>query len=217
MKIIIHIKQVVFGIIVIIFLPFIGCTSKTFPDEKFSINDTITRLLNNFKAKDTFFFQNGKNDREFFVITQIDTILSNTKGYFINSRSQKSISVYYKQILSNTLPQLQSEKQYTSKTASNAIEDAKLIEVTKYPDDQTLFINFSFKKFSGLSKGDLGNLFTDTIRVNDHYFTKYYKIKNSFAYLLKDSTEVKAIYLKLDKGIVAFEQLNNEWWILGNK
>ena len=91
-------------------------------------------------------------------------------------------------------------------------EDARLIDITRYPDDETTTLNFNLKIFLGCDIKDSMLLHTDTIKIAERKITHYFKIEYCPPDI-KDSSSITTAYSTIDKGLVAYQYLNGVWWI----
>ncbi|HUS00638.1 MAG TPA: hypothetical protein VMY77_02870 [Chitinophagaceae bacterium] len=122
------------------------------------------------------------------------------------------ISVYYRQIRIDRWAHSRIEMGPNNAHEKKISEDATLIDIVRYPDNETTDLHFNLKISYGCGIKDSLLLHTDTMAIAGRKFTNYYKID----YCAEDITEptsIKAAYSTVDKGIVAYQYSNGVWWI----
>lgn len=191
-----------------------SCLHKAYKEESFAFNNSTLEFFQSFSKMDTLFFQSKNHNVDTFVITKIDSVLKNTKGYFINSRPFKELFLTYKQIPIDYWAESRVEMAGTS-SERKVKEDARLITITTYPDNNSTEIYISFKNFRSLIKNNnyLIPINYDTIKVNGSWFTNYYKINSTKNSLLIDSNDIETIYVNQKDGFIAFKEKNGKIWL----
>jgi len=197
--------------ILIILTSISSCSWDAFPLEKYQIDNSFRNLINPYKIGDTLIFQSSQNEIDSFLISKIDSSLNNRKGHFINARNVKTISVYYRQIPIDRWAHSRIEMGPNNTDKKKITEDATLIDIVRFPDNETTDLHFNLRIFYGCGIRDSLLLHTDTITIAALKFTNYYKID----YCPEDTqepTNIKTAYSTLDKGIVAYQYSNGVWW-----
>jgi hypothetical protein len=203
--------RILYAIIVLLFLS--SCYWDAFPIEQYQIDHSFRDMVNPYQVGDTLTFQSSQGKRDSFLISKIDSTLNNRKGHFINARNVKTISVYYRQIPVDTWARSRIEMGPGNADPKTITEDATLIDIVRYPDDQTTELHFNLKIFYGCAITDALLLHTDTTAIAGRKFTNYYKID----YCADDrhtlTTTIKTAYSTIENGLVAYQYVNGEWWI----
>jgi hypothetical protein len=171
-----------------------SCSIKAYSDEKFAIAPNFLSLFNAVIEKDTIHFSSSNGGNKIFVITKVDSIISNRKGGFINERPYKVIRAYFREIGTDT----------------TLLERATEIEAAKDPQ---LLISGITIHFNNLYFSDtlLPLLHHDTLDLNAKRFTNYYSFETSLN--LKNPDDVKVLYISVPKGFLGFKTLSGEIWV----
>jgi hypothetical protein len=200
--------------IILLMFGLTSCFWNAYPDDKYSFDKNLRALVNCYKVGDTLVFKNSVDSIETFVITNIDSTTNNKKGFFINARNFKSITVFYKQF-----PVDKWQRHWTEMGANNSekkelSEDGTLITIEKFPDTGTGDYYFNFKEFR-CSNSEIPKLYTDTIILDKLSLTDYFKIDNCYIYS-DIPNSIQVCYITVDKGLVAFNTKNGELWTRQN-
>jgi hypothetical protein len=201
--------KTLYAIIILLFLS--SCYWDAFPIEKYQIDNSFRDLIRPYKVGDTLIFQSSQNEIDSFLISKIDSSLNNRKGHFINARNTKTISVYYRQIPIDRWAHSRIEMGSNNAHEKKITEDATLIDIVRYPDDETTDLRFNLKIFYGCGIKDSLLLHTDTMVIAGRKFTNYYKIEYC-AEDVQGPTSIQVAYSNVDKGIVAYQYSNGVWW-----
>ncbi len=71
-----------------------NCTTKVYPESMLSIDSSFLSLYKVMTNSDSLVFINGIQ-KKLFVIGRKDSIINNSKGYFINSRPYKTLKTKF--------------------------------------------------------------------------------------------------------------------------
>jgi hypothetical protein len=155
-------------------------------------------------------FKSSENNIDSFVISNIDSIINDRKGYFINTRNSKSISVHYRQI-----PVDKWQWRWTDgdKNVEHS-EDGTFIDIIRFAESEKTEYYFNFKEFR-CSKNEIPKLLTDTIELNHFKLTNYYKINNCQVQS-NSPYAIQVCYSSLRKGLVAFKTNEGIYWTRQN-
>jgi len=202
----------------IIYIPFVflgifySCSQKAaFPDERFEFSDKYLSLIAPYKIGDTLIFENALHEAEAFVITKLDSSILNEKGWFINARPYKNISLSYNQFPSKKWTHEKIKRDANNNVIMATYEDDDLILLGIDPETNEQSCHFSFKNFRGwIGNGD--TLFSTPIIFDALTINKYYKVENVALDLVKNPTDIKSIYITNDKGLVAYQDQKGNWW-----
>ncbi len=197
--------------IVILLICICSCSWEAFPEEKYQIDNSLRNLIKPYYVGDTLIFQSSQNEIDSFLISKIDSSLNNEKGHFINARNTKTISVYYRQIPIDQWAHSRIEMGPNNAHEKEITEDATLISIVRYPDNETTHLHFNLKIFLGCEIKDSLPLHSDTMRIARKKFTNYYKI-DYCADDIQEPTSIKAAYSTIDEGLVAYQYSNGVWW-----
>ena len=177
-----------------------SCFQQVFPEEKLVFSPKYLNLITPYKVGDTLKFEDSLHQIEIFAITKVDSIIFNKKGWFINARPYKEVSISY-----NQFP----KKQWVD---ANTNADNKLVLLTIYPDNQEQSCDFSFKNFRGSIQNGKDTISSTSVSVNSLPLSNYYKVENVADDLAKSSDDIKTIYITSDKGIIAYQNQKGKWW-----
>lgn len=194
--------------IIILFCFFCSsCVWKAFPDNKYLFDKNLRDLVDCYKVGDTMIFRSSTNLIDSFIISSIDSAINNKKGFFINARNSKSISVHYRQIPIDKWQRQWTEMGSNNDNKRDVSEDGTLVSITKFPDTESSNYYFDFKEFR-CSKSEMPILNTDTITLDRLKITNYYKIDNC---RYSDENSIQVCYLNPNKGLVAFKTKSEVW------
>ena len=185
-----HILIIAFGI----FLT--SCYYRKYPAEKYIISQKYRNLISSFKAGDTLKFHDDKENYSLYLIQKIDSTLHDKRGYFINARELKDITIAVHELTN----------------ARRGYEDYYLIILNKYPDEDSATFDLNLKNFYGIDTTYPFSLNKDTVTANNLRFTDYYLFRARNYSEQKDSNSVSQIYMTDQDGIIAYRCLNGVWW-----
>lgn len=203
-------------ILLLFFWAVCGCDRRAFPENKFTFSTKYRNLIGPYNAGDTLLFRDIAGSIETFVISGIDSIMVNTKGWFMNQRPYKSVSFTY-----NQLPSKQWTHEVIERDANNNIlrttsEDNDFISLGIDPETQDEGCDISFKNFRGVIEPGKDSIFFKPIIANGITIDNYYVIENVALDLVKYSTDIKTVYIDADRGIIAYQDQNANWWTKAN-
>ncbi len=201
--------RILYYLILILFCS--SCLWKAYPDEKFIIDDSFRNLVIPYHLGDTLIFKSSKNEFDSFLITKIDSVIENKKGFFINARNQKRIFISYRQIPLDKWAHSRIEMGPDNTHETKISEDATLIDIIRFPDNETTELYFNFKIFYGCRITKIDPIHLDTLDINGLRFTSFNKIQYCDEDL-KKPTDIKYVYSTISKGIIAYQYLDGTWW-----
>jgi len=187
-------RMKIFSCYILICFGLYSCVSKVYPDERMGIDSSFLKLFNSVVQTDTFSFKNLNDDRKSFVVTKVDSIISNKKGWFINEAPYKLLRVNFRESGKDTLH----------------LERPNEVFVNKDPATGKSSLNIEFNNFYFYDTV-LPLLNHDTININDKKITNYYLFKTSLK--LKQPDDVKELYISPAKGFIGFKTVSGEVWI----
>jgi hypothetical protein len=174
----------------------ISCLWREYPAEKYIISQKYRNLISSFRAGDTLKFQDGKGNLSTFLIQKIDSTLHDKRGYFINAKEYKDISITCHE-LANARP---------------GFEDYHLLTIVKDPTMDSTGFDLRLKNFYGIDTTYPFVLHKDTAIANNLRFTDYYFFRARNYFEQKDPNSVTQIYMTNQDGIVAYRCLDGVWW-----
>ena len=191
-----------------------SCFWNAYPDEKYSFNKNLRALVDCYNVGDTLVFKSSTNLLDTFIITKVDSTTNNKKGFFINARNSKSITILYKQFPVDKWQRSWIQMGPNNNDKKELTEDGTLITIEKFPDNGTSDYYFNFKEFR-CSNSEIPKLHNDTITLNKRTFSNYYKIDNCD--INSDiPNAIRVCYSTVDKGIFAFVTRNGDTWTREN-
>ena len=188
-------------ITILLLIFFSSCTYEPYPKEKYVIGESYRNLIKAYSLGDTLIFKSSHNIIDSFVISGIDSAINDRKGYFIDVRNSKSISVTYRQIPVDKWQFRWLEGKGDGKLHEHS-EDGTFISIVKFPDTEETEYYYNFKEFR-CSKNETPKLNKDTIKVGGLKITNYYKIE-SCTVSSQNSNALKVCFSTVDKGLAAF-------------
>jgi hypothetical protein len=197
-------------------LTLISCFKNEFPDEKLLFSDKYLNLLRPYEIGDSLIFKNSEGQVEAFIITGKDSIISNTIGWFIKSRSYKSVSLSYNQFPSKQWTHEFIKRDANNKAIKTTYKDDVLIFLNIYPDTGEEDCHIPFKNFRGWIRKGKDTIFNKSITANQLKINQYYKVENIATDLVRNPSDVKTVYIKVDKGIIAYQDQEQRWWTRTN-
>ena len=188
------IRYVKLLLVLFAFIPILSCVSKVYPDEKLAIASNFLAIFNSVKQKDTFSFRDTTGRRKTFVITKVDSIISNEKGWFINERPYKLLRMNFKETGNDTVNLERSNEVFVNKDPEKNINSI-VIQFNNFFFDDTI----------------LPPLHHDTLSLNEKKITNYYLFETSLS--SNNPDDVKVLFLNVPNGIVAFKAFSGEVWL----
>jgi hypothetical protein len=184
--------------IVILLMCLISCHChwRKYPSEKYNIPQKYRDLISSFKAGDTLKYQDDKGSLSTFLIQRIDSTLHDKRGYLINMKEYKDISIVCHELIN----------------ARHGFEDYDMIVVMKNPETDSVGFNLRLKDFYSIDTTFPIVLKKDTVTANNLSFTNYYFFHPQNHSEQKESNSVTQIYMTNQDGIVAYKCLNGVWW-----
>lgn len=189
-----------------------SCSQRAFSDDKFIFSDKYLSLIKPYKVGDTLKFENSTHQTETFAITKSDSTIFNSKGWFMNTRPYKYISISYNQLPTKQWTHENTERDANNNAIKTTKEDDVLMSLNIYPDNGEQSCYFSFKNFRGWIEQGKDSVYSQPIIANGQKIDNYYRLDNEALDLVKSATDVKIVYINNDKGIVAYQDQNNNWW-----
>lgn len=169
--------------IVTLFIGITGCRTKAVPDEAIEPDPAFMKLFTAMTNKDTICFKNARNAQKVFVITHIDSSMSNSKGGFMDPAPYKDFTARIREIGNDTTALDRENNMYIAKVAE---ENANWLHIA--------FNNLYF--------------FEDTLphldTVGRYAFLSNIKPTNP--------TDVKLLYISPTDGWQGFITLSGEEW-----
>ena len=186
-------KIIIADLFVIIILLICGCETKVYPDERFNIDSSLIKVFNSILQRDTFSFKNSTGSKKSFVISKVDSIISNKNGWFINEKPYKLLRINFKEVEGDTTFLERSNQIFINRDAAT--------------NTNTICIQFNnFYYFDSV----LPPLNRDTINMNNQRLTNYYSFETSIR--LKNSNDINVLYVKIPRGLIGFKTLSGEIW-----
>jgi len=173
-----------------------SCYWRRYPAEKYIIPQKYRQVISSYEAGDTLKFQDSNGNFSTFLITKIDSTLHDKRGYFINAREYKDITIAVHELAN----------------ARRGYEDYYLLILNKYPDKDSATFDLNLKDFYGIDTTYPFALSKDTVTANNLRFTHYYFFRSRNYSEQKDPNSVTQIYMTDLDGIVAYRCLNGDWW-----
>ena len=171
-----------------------SCVSKVYPDERLAIDPIFMTLFNSITQKDTFSFWNAVGNRKVFVITKVDSIISNEKGWFINEKPYKLLMMSFRETGKDTVDLQRSNEVFVNKDPGKNLS-SMVIQFNNFFFDDTI--------------PPLPH--HDTLNLNGKKFTNYHLFETSSS--LKNPNDVKVLYITLPNGFIGFKTLSGEIWV----
>jgi len=175
-----------------------SCTTKAFPDERMAIDPTFLNLFNSILQKDTFSFHNSKGESKVFVITKIDSAELNKRGWFINGGPFRTLHFSFREIGKDTA----------------FLDRYNEVSITKAPSVNVSSITIQFNNFF-YSDTVLPRIIHDSLTIGEKKIIDYYLFRTPLN--LKNSYDVKELYLSSLKGILGFKTIAGDVWINKNE
>jgi hypothetical protein len=178
---------------IVILLTSNSCETKVYPDERLSIDPSFLIFFNSIIQKDTIVFENSVGSKKRFVISGIDSIISNTKGWFVNQKPYKLLRARFREIGPDT----------------SRLDRENVIFVNKNPENNITSLCIQFNNLY-YSKNSLPQLGQDSQSVGRQAI-EYYSFETFLQ--LKNPRDTKILYISPQKGFLKFETLSGEHWV----
>jgi hypothetical protein len=134
---------------------------------------------------------NGR--RKKFVIAEVDSIISNSKGWFINESPYKLLRLKFKEIGKDTVHLQRENEMFVNKDPANS-KNSVVIQFNNLFFDDTILRPHH-----------------DTLNVNLTRITDCYSFETSLR--LKNPDDVESLYISVPKGLLGFKTLSGEIWV----
>ena len=82
------------GILIVLFL---SCKTKVYQDKEMEIASPFLNIFNAIAKQDQIMFVNDKGRKKSFSISEIDSVIKNEKGCFVNIIPYKNLSINFYQ------------------------------------------------------------------------------------------------------------------------
>lgn len=194
----------------IIFLTLILSSCCSTDNKEFEFDNNEPRHLSCYKAGDTIYFENPKNDIDTITVLRIDSAKGEKCfGLIAPPPSGKSCWVTVKFL---PIDKWHSVTINGNTNDTTSIDYESLIHIAKDPTENKTLFSFNFKDFHSYPNNDLGKLNTDTLMLNKKKITNYYLIKYGFPERIKDSTTIETLIWTDSDGLTAYKDKKGDWW-----
>jgi hypothetical protein len=139
-------------------------------------------------------FTDTRGRTKVFIITKIDSLIKNKKGWFINEEPCKLLTSSLKELGKDTVRLKRVNEFFVNRDPSKEIN--------------TIGIQFNNFYFHG---SILPQIHQDSMTLNNRKFTNYYQFESSLG--LEDADDVKVLYINTEKGFLGFKTLSGEAWL----
>ncbi len=182
-------------VLIVLLIIGIGCSTKAVPDEELNIEPTYLALFNSVSNRDTISFENATGKIKAFVIANVDSIIRNEKGGFINELPYKLLFINLREISGDTTRLDRPNRMYVNRDPTN--------------NKNSFYVEFENMSYITHSLSE--DFRTDTIGILGRKYTNYYffAAKNE----LKRVDDVEQLYMTISDGILGFKTLSGEWWV----
>jgi hypothetical protein len=199
-------------ILILLIATVYSCSDNALPDHKFIFSDKYWNLIQSFKVGDTLLYKNNSEQIETFIISRSGSNTFNTSSSYSSQRAYKNVTFSYNQLPARQRTDQRNEKDANNKAAKTTYEDDELISFIIYPDKGEEICNISFKNFRGKISKQNDKMLSKPITANGLTFNDYYKVENIASDLAPDPRDIKVVYLANDKGIIAYQDQQGNWW-----
>ncbi|HVM86680.1 MAG TPA: hypothetical protein VMT76_00735 [Puia sp.] len=171
-----------------------SCYTKVYPDDKLLIDPQFSSIFYSLIQKDSLQFSSSNNRSKMFIITKVDSIVSNEKGWFINEKPYKLLQFEFREIGKDTV----------------RLERQNEVFVNKNPEKNQNSIAIQFNNFY-YHDTILPLLHHTTFNINNKKFTDYFMFETSLH--PENPDDVKVLYINVSQGFLGFETLSGEIWV----
>jgi hypothetical protein len=182
-------------ILIIVLLTAYGCKTEVYPDAQMEIDPAFREVFNAVIQKDSFMFCNAAGETKMFAIAQTDSVVLNSKGWFINGEPHKLVRTHFHGMDNDT-------------AASVCAENGVWVNKEPATDKNSIGIMFCGFEYQA---DTLPALHTDSLTLLGRTFTGYYHWQTSLSQ--KTPGNVKELYLTKDAGFVAFTDASGATWV----
>jgi hypothetical protein len=180
----------------LLLLGFVSCEYEKYPAENYAIPQKYRDLIASFKSNDTIIFEDNSGNFITILVEKIDSSLDNKRGYFMNRREHKEISIHFRRLTN----------------AQKAPDELHFISVSKHPDEDSTSFSISLIGFLSSNQYVPIKLMRDTIFTNETSFSNYFMFRpNGHEDLLQPNSIIE-LYMTKQDGIIALKYLNGKWW-----
>lgn len=189
----INTRNVVF--IFLVSLAALSCSTKVYEDEKFNIDSGFLAIFKTISQKDTVQFTNASQTKtKYLFVAGIDSFTLNRKGWFINARPFKRITMHLGESPGDTL----------------VLGGEDEIELVKDPAVSGSGISIHFDNLY-FSDSSLPVLRHDTVRLNDKRISGFYVFNTQL--IPRHPSDVSALYVSPKEGFLGFKLNSGEIWV----
>lgn len=161
------------------------------------IDEPFKTLFYSLSINDTLRFRNETGRLRMFIITEVDSVIHNSKGGFINSEPYKLLQIKFSQ----------------QQVGVHFPDTTNEVFVNKYPRTGITSLHIDIGNYWYSVDDSLPapakEGFTDTS-------DPVYKLVTDVPDMLKYADDIKDLYVSVRKGFIAFETLAGEKWLLQN-
>jgi hypothetical protein len=181
---------------------FLSCSGN---DKNFDLSPFDRTLINNYKKGDTLVFETTGNERDSFLVAEIDSSEQRERGYFMAKPAHKEVWIAFRELSIHP----KKKKQVGNPSDSIVDDPSYIFTITIYPKQKRTLYTFSFGDFY-FSDSIPGMLMHDTVTVAKTVFTDYYLSRDN----ANDSlpAPIKSLYWKAGNGWMGFQSSDGRNW-----
>ena len=182
-----------------IFFLSIILTSCSYSDKDFKLTSDEMKFLNAYKKGDTIWFESSLKQTDKILIIGLDSNQKRQSGYIMAKPAYNEMFI--------SIKHLSADKDNKIDTANES-----LITISKYPQQTKTNYFISYRHFLFSSDNGLGNLYSDTLFVNNKPITNYYKLRPDYFERDTTMTDFKEVYWTQNEGLVGYKLNNGVTW-----
>jgi hypothetical protein len=171
------------------------CATKAYPDSMLEIDEPFKTLFYSLASKDTFLFRDSSNNSRMFIITKVDSVVTNTKDGFMSQEPYKLLQIELRQ----------------KQVVIHFPDTSDMVFVNKYPRTGVTSLHIEIGNYWYSVDDSLPTAIREGYNdTNDATF----RLITSVPDLLKYPEDIREMYVSVRKGFIGFITLAGEKWLL---
>jgi len=177
-------------------------------------NDNELKHFSNYKNGDTIYFESNLGDIDTIEIIGFKNEKFDKCGGFMQRRPSNTRWITIKHL---PMDKWHGTSQDMTKGGIIEIDYQGLFWITKDPIEKTTKYSIDFQNFHSTEDTVIGQLYLDTLKLNNIVLTNYYIVKHGYPDRVTKSDDIEVLYWTDRYGLVAYKNKSGQIWTLKNK
>lgn len=179
----------------------------------FKFNENELVHIQAYHPGDTLFFENKLKKIDSFLVLDYKTEERGQEQGIISTKPESDYWLNIRQLNKNELEQENWRGVLNKDTINGTVINYQwLLTITKYPPRSTIFYTFRFMNFYTQQDSVFGIFHSDTISINNKFFTKYYYIAHGYPDRLTEPTDIEQLLWTDKEGLIAYKYKSGIWF-----